>query len=59
MTSGTDPKTSGNWREISESRKTFHFDIPPMTGDLMEKMTRLIRVSRMAYEHIAQGSTVV
>lgn len=48
ITSGTDPKTSGNACESPASRNTFHLDSPPMIGELMEYTTRPIRVSRMA-----------
>lgn len=53
------PKTSGNACEASVPRSTFHLDSPPIIGDLMENTTRPIRVSRIAKEHIAQGSTIV
>jgi hypothetical protein len=56
---GYGPKTSGNACETSVSRSTFHLDSPPIIGDLMENTTRPIRVSRIAKEHIAQGSTIV
>ena len=46
-TSGTAAKICGIRLAMSSSRNMFHFDIPPITGELSAKTTRPIQASRM------------
>src|SRR5262245_62950954 len=57
IVSGTGPNASGITFAISASRRTFHFEKPPIIGDLIAKTTRDILVSRIGKAHITHGST--
>ena len=58
-TSGGGSNTSGIALQMSMSPRIFHFDTPPMCGELNPKTTRRMRVSRIAYEQKVQGSAFI
>jgi hypothetical protein len=47
---------SGMTMDISLSPSMPHFENPPIRGDVIANTTRLMRLSRIGNEHMAQGS---